>query len=209
MAFHQQPIVLETISARSHFDYHRSVATSEEIGGRKAGVERALREILSSFSKPFGIAFGAAVVVIAILLWIGFANTKGNHLAPTGNIGKVRVQPLDDTSAMVVLDFNLKDDADRPMIVRSIEADIELPNGQTVTGTPFAAADVQKVFRNYPMLGDQYNPLLKARDEVPPHGSVDRMVGISVTAPPADVEKWKHITLRVEDVTGPVAEIRK
>ena len=160
-------------------------------------------------SKAFGIAFGAAILVIAILVWVGFANTKGNHLAPTGNIGKVRVQPLDDNLAMVVLDFNLIDDSDRPMIVRRMEASVELPNGEIVTGTPFAAADVQKVFRNYPLLGEQYNPPLKERDEVPPHGRIDRMVGISIQARPADVEKWKHITLRVEDVTGPVAEIRK
>jgi hypothetical protein len=160
-------------------------------------------------SKPFGIAFGAAILVIVILVWVGFANTKGNHLAPTGNIGKVRVQPLDDTMAMVVIDFNLNDDSDRPMIVRRIEAEIELPNGQTVTGTPFAAADVQNVFRNYPLLGDQYNPPLKQSDQVPPHGRIDRMVGISINASPAEVQKWKHITLRVQDVTGPVAEIRK
>jgi hypothetical protein len=160
-------------------------------------------------SKAFGIAFGAAVLVIVILVWVGFANTKGNHLVPTGKIGKVRVQPLDDTMARMVLDFNLDDDSDRPMIIRSIEATIELPGGKTVTGTPFAAADVQKVFRNYPLLGDQYNPPLKARDEVPPHGRIDRMVGISVQAPPAEVEKWQHVILRIEDATGPVAEIRK
>lgn len=166
-------------------------------------------EIYWNMSKAFGIAFGGAVLVIVILVWVGFANTKGNHLAPTGKIGKVRVQPLDDTTAMVVLDFSLDDDSDRPMIVRSIEAGIELPGGKTVSGTPFAAADVQNVFRNYPMLGDQYNPPLKARDEVPPHGRLDRMVGISVKAPPAEVEKWQHVILRIEDVTGPVAEIRK
>jgi len=160
-------------------------------------------------SKPFGIAFGAAILVIVVLVWVGFANTKGNHLAPTGSIGKVRVQPLDDTMAMLVLDFNLNDDSDRPMVVRRIEADVELPNGQTVSGTPFAAADVRKVFENYPLLGDQYNPPLKERDQVPSHGRIDRMVGIGIKAPPAEVEKWKHITLRVEDVTGPVAEIRK
>lgn len=162
-----------------------------------------------ALSKAFGIAFGAAVVVIAIMLWIGFAETKGNHLAPVGKIGKVRVQPLDDNMAMMVLDFNLSDDSDRPMIVRDIEASVELPNGDTVTGEPFAAADVKNVFKNYPLLGEQYNPPLKARDEVPPHGSIDRMVGISVKAPPAQVEKWKKVTLRVEDVTGPVAVLTK
>jgi hypothetical protein len=186
-------MILNTVSERTHFDYHRSVAI----------------HIPGQVTKPFGIAFGGAVLVIVILVWVGFANTKGNHLVPTGNIGKVRVQPLDDTMAMVVLDFNLNDNSDRPMVVRSIEASVELPNGQTVTGTPFAAADVQNVFRNYPLLGEQYNPPLKARDEVPPHGRIDRMVGISVKAPPSEVEKWKHIILRVEDVTGPVAEIRK
>lgn len=169
------------------------------------------RQAIGNFKerKAFGIAFGATVLVIVILLWVGFAETKGNHLAPAGRIGKVRVQPLDDNMAMMVLDFSLNDDSDRPMTVRSIEATVELPNGQTVTGEPFAAADVQNVFRNYPLLGEQYNPPLKPRDQIPPHGSIDRMVGISIKAPPAEVQKWKHVNLHVEDVTGPVAELRK
>jgi len=160
-------------------------------------------------SKAFGIAFGAAILVIVILVWTGFVKTRGNHLAPTGKIGKVRVQNLDKDMAMMVLDFRLDNDSDRPMIVRNIEASVELPDGDTVTGEPFAAGDVANVFRNYPLLGDQYNPPLKARDHVPPHGSIDRMVGIGLKAPPDQVEKWKHVTLRVEDITGPIAELKK
>lgn len=158
-------------------------------------------------SKPFAVAFGVAIVVIGIAIWLGFAETKGNHLAPVGKIGKVRVQPLDENSAMMVIDFNLRNDSDRPMIVRRIEATVQLPNGDSVTGEPFAAADVQKVFRTYPLLGEQYNPPLKDQDEVPPHGSIDRMVGINLSAPPAQVQNWKQVTLRVEDVTGAAAEL--
>jgi hypothetical protein len=158
-------------------------------------------------SKTFGITFGVALAVIAIVIWVGFAETKGNHLAPVGRIGKIRVQPLDENSAMMVIDFNLRDDSDRVMVVRRIEATVQLPNGDTVTGEPFAAADVKKVFRTYPLLGEQYNPPLKAQDDVPPHGSIDRMVGINIQAPPAQVENWKQVTLRVQDETGPVAEL--
>jgi hypothetical protein len=158
-------------------------------------------------SKAFGIAFGVTLVVIAFLVWRGFVATKGNHLDPVGRIGKVRQQKVDDNEVVVVLDFNLKNDADLPMIVRTVEANIDAPNGSVVNGKMIAAADLANVFRNYPDLGEQYNPPLKARDELKAHDSIDRMAGFLFDVPEDAVLKRKDIVLHIEDITGPVVEI--
>jgi hypothetical protein len=160
-------------------------------------------------NKTFAIAFGAAIVVIAILIWSGFVNTAGNHLAPTGKIGKIRAVAAADDLTYMVIDFNVKNDSDRDMIVRSVESDIATADGDILMGTPVAAADVVAAFQSYPVLGDQYNPVLKERDKIPPHQSLDRMVGLRIDAPIAKVEGRKQVTLRVEDVTGPVLELKK
>ncbi len=160
-------------------------------------------------SKPFGITFGAVVVVIALLVWVGFSRTAGNHLVPTGSIGKVRtIQASDDVTYMVI-DFKIKNDSDRDMIVRNVESTVEAADGSTVSGSPVAAADVAAAFKSYPLLGDQYNPVLKERDVIAAHQSLDRMVGLRIDAPFDKVDRRKRVTLRVEDVTGPVLELTK
>lgn len=160
-------------------------------------------------SKPFGIAFGAAVVVIAIVIWTGFVKTAGNHLAPTGKIGKVRTAQAADDLTYMVIDFNAKNDSDVDMIVHSIEGEIVTADGDTIMASPVAAADVETAFRSYPLLGEQYNPVLKDRDKIPAHQSVDRMVGLSIPASLEKVTGRRSVTLRVEDITGPVLELTK
>ena len=160
-------------------------------------------------SKAFLITFGAAIAVIGVLIWVGFANTEGNHLAPTGSIGKVRTVKATDEVTFMVVDFKVKNDSDRDMIVRSVESAIDTADGGTVTGGGVAGADIKSAFRNYPLLGDQYNPILKERDTIPAHQQVDRMVGIRFDAPFDKVESRTRVILRLEDVTGPVVELTK
>jgi hypothetical protein len=157
-------------------------------------------------SKAFGIAFGAALIVIVVLVWTGFATTKGNHLAPSGTIGKVRVQQVTDDVTFMVIDFNMKNDSDRDMIVHSISGTVQTAEGD-VDGSAVAASDLVSAFRLYPLLGDQYNPVLKERDVLPAHQTLDRMVGIRFDLPLAKVEGRKKIVLKIEDVTGPVLEL--
>ncbi len=160
-------------------------------------------------SKPFLITFAAAVAAIAVLVWIGFARTEGNHLAPAGSIGKVRtIETSDDTTFMAV-DFNIRNDSDRDMVVRSVESTVDAADGSTLTGGAVAAADVAAAFKAYPILGEQYNPVLKERDIVPARHRVDRMVGIRLDAPFAKVEGRRRVTLRIEDITGPVLELMR
>lgn len=160
-------------------------------------------------SKPFLVAFGVAVIAIAGVIWWAFAGTAGNHLVPTGKIGKVRTLGVGDDLTYMVIDFNVRNDSDRDMVVRTVDSVIDTADGGTLMGTPVAVADVKSAFESYPALGEQYNPVLKERDVVSPHQSLDRMVGFRVDAPVAKVEGRKRVTLHVEDVTGPVLELTK
>ena len=160
-------------------------------------------------SKAFLITFGAAIAVIGVLIWVGFAGTKGNHLAPTGSIGKVRTVKATDDVTFMVIDFKVRNDSDRDMIVRTVESAVDTADGGTVMGSGVAGADIKSAFRNYPLLGDQYNPVLKERDTIPAHQQVDRMVGLRFDAPFDKVESRKRVVLRLEDVTGPVVELTK
>jgi hypothetical protein len=159
-------------------------------------------------SKPFAVAFGSAVVVIAILLAIGFHTTKGNHLAPVGAIGKVRTVKVADDITLMIVDFNVKNDSDRDMIVRSVDGTLNTSTGDEQSSA-VAARDAAEAFKDYPLLGDQYNPVLKERDVVPAHQTLDRMVCLRFDVPYEKVEARKGFTLHIEDVTGPVLELKQ
>src|ERR1700691_5336652 len=103
-------------------------------------------------SKAFLITFGVAVVVIGGLIWFGFAKTEGNHLAPTGSIGKVRTVGATDAVTFMVIDFKVKNDSGREMIVRSVETAIDTADGSTAMGSGVAGADIRSAFKNYPLL---------------------------------------------------------
>lgn len=159
-------------------------------------------------SKPFTIGFGVAVVLIAFLIWRGFVETKGNHLEPTGKIGKIRAEKVDDNEMIAIIDFSLQNDADIEMVVRGMEADLTAADGSTVKGSIIAAPDLDNFFRYYPNIGEKFNPPLKMRDALAGHQSTDRMVGIRFDVPEDTWVKRKGISLRIEDKTGPITELK-
>lgn len=160
-------------------------------------------------SKPFLVTFAVAIVVIAALIGFGFLGTKGNHLEPTGKIGKLRVEPVADTTSMVVADFSIVNDSDRTMQVRTIEAKLEMPDGAQGDASPIPAPDLPKIFKAYPLLGEQFNEPLHLREIIPPHKTVDRMLAFQLDVPATLVEARKRFIIRIEDVTGPVLELSK
>jgi hypothetical protein len=159
-------------------------------------------------SKPFGMAFGGAVLVIIVLLWFGFSATKGNHLEPVGKIGRIRVQKVTNEVSFVVIDFSVKNDSDRDMTVHSVTVTIDRPEG-SIDGLAVASKDLDDAFHSYPDLGDKFNPVLKDRDVVPAHKELDRMVAARFDIPVEKVEERSKLTVRVEDVTGPVLLLTK
>jgi hypothetical protein len=159
-------------------------------------------------SKGFGIGFAITLVVIAIIVWrIGVA-TKGNHLAPITKVGKVRIQKVDENESIVFLDFSVNNDSDRKLVVRTVEAHLDSPDGSTVDGGVVAARDLANIFKNYPELGEQYNQPFKAWDEVKPHEKIDRMIGVRFDVPDAKIASRKDFDLRLEDISGIVVDLK-
>ena len=98
----------------------------------------ALRELMhvvgELMSKPLASHLQRPCSSSACLIWYGFGNTKGNHLAPTGSIAKVRTIKATDDVTFMVIDFKVKNDSDRDMVVRSVETAIDTADGGTVNG---------------------------------------------------------------------------
>ncbi|MGI8988079.1 MAG: hypothetical protein ACR2I2_00675 [Bryobacteraceae bacterium] len=157
-------------------------------------------------SKGFAIAFAIGLLLIGALAWSVFYTTKGAHLVPQGSILKVRTQKADEATSVVVIDFRLTNNAEYAMVVRQADLTVQRADGSNVEGLAMAAADVKKLFDYYRLLGEQFNEVLKFRDEVPPRKTVDRMMAFQLDLPYADLEARKKITMRIEDITGPAVE---
>ena len=158
-------------------------------------------------SKTFGIAFGGAVLAIIVLVWGGFIFTKGNHLAPEGFISNVRAQQLTPELIMLVIDYGIVNDSDMQMVVRSIDPWITTADGREIHGTPYASADMAKTEKFYPDLGPLIHPVLTLRGTIDGHKTLNFMVGAGFDATAADFANRKGVTLRIEDITGPVVEM--
>lgn len=158
-------------------------------------------------SKVFGIGFGAAVVAIIVLVWTGFVNTKGNHLAPSGWISNVRVQGLADELTLMVIDFGILNDSDVQMIAAKIDPWIITRGGKEIHGQLFAGSDMAKTFAFYPALGPMLHQPLPLRGRIDGHKTVNLMVGVEFDIPAEAVESRKGVTLRIEDITGPFVEL--
>jgi hypothetical protein len=158
-------------------------------------------------TKAFGIGFGVAALVIIVLVWRGFEDTKGNHLAPGGFISNVRVQAIQDEETLMVIDFRLINDADVTMTAAKIDPWITTHGGQDIHGTLFASADMPKTFQFYPALGPILHPPLLLRGAIDGHQSKDFMIGIEFDVPARVLEGRKSLTLHIEDPTGPFVEL--
>jgi len=159
-------------------------------------------------SKPFALTFVAALLVIGAVIWAVFYTHRGAHIQPRGSILKVRTVKLDDSTSAAVIDLRLSDDADYEMITRTIETSAVTAKGE-IQGNAVAEVDLKDLFRNYPVLGEQYNPVLKPRDKVRPHSSIDREICAQFTIPVQELDQRKDLIVRVEDVTGPTAELHE
>ncbi len=115
---------------------------------------------------------------------------------------------LDDNSSAAIIEMRLTNDSDYGLTARNIEASAVTDKGD-VAGNWIAEGDVKDLFKNYPVLGEQYNPVFKARDKVPPHQSIDREIGMQFMIPVEELDRRKDLLVRVEDVSGPTAELHE
>lgn len=156
--------------------------------------------------RPWIIVGGIAVS--ALLVWWALTVSKGSRPPAVGKIGKVRVQKVDDNESLILFDFNLKNDWNHPVVVRSIEATLAAADGSAVEGHVIAERDLNNVFKNYPELGEKYNPVLTSTDTVGAHDNIDRMLCIRFDASDDTIAKRKDIVIKLEDTSGIVTVIQ-
>ncbi len=159
-------------------------------------------------SKPFAITFLIGLLVIGAGIWVVFLKQEGAHIEPKGSILKVRTLQLDDSHSAAVIAVRMSNDSDYGLVARNIEVWAET-NKSTAQGNVVAEVDVKDLYKNYPVLGEQYNPVYKARDKVPPHSSIDREICAQFSVPVAELDQRKDMIVRVQDINGPSAEMHE
>jgi hypothetical protein len=159
-------------------------------------------------SKQFWIFLLAGLAVVAVLIFLLLAGTKGAHLRLEGKILKVRVLALPSSNAaLVMVDFRATDPSDVPFVVSSVKLHLQPAHGDPVEGLSISKPDMAAVFQYEKLLGPKYNDVLSIRDRINAHQSFDRMVGARFDMPEAAVQARRGLTLRIEEVDGTVAEL--
>lgn len=155
-------------------------------------------------SKNFAIAFGIGIVCIAIAVAGILYIQRGAHIDLPGKILKVRTAPLDESSAVVVIDFRIANPSDYPFIVRTVTVTLEDNSGNQYEGQTVSEMDARQLFGAIPLLGQKYNDTLVMRDKILPHDSQDRMVAARFEAPESKLQARKRFVMRIEEVDGKV-----
>jgi hypothetical protein len=158
-------------------------------------------------SKNFLIAFGIGIVCIAMAaLWVVHMQ-RGAYIDLPGKILKVRTAPLDEASAVAVLDFRVSNPADYPFVIRKVTVALEDDAGNESEGQTVSEVDARQLFQVIPLLGQKYNDTLLMRDSIPPHNSWDRMVAARFEVPESKLEARKRLAVRIEEVDGKVFDL--
>jgi hypothetical protein len=150
--------------------------------------------------------FGAGLAVVAVIIAFVFVAKRGDHLEPKGTILKERTIALNEETSLIVLDFRLVNDSNVSMTVSEIGITAELADGP-IQGRVLPKSDLIGTFGYFPLLGEKYNEAIAARDEVPPHTQVDRMVSATFGTPLSVLDARKKVTLRVEDASRTAVEM--
>jgi len=158
-------------------------------------------------SKNFLMAFGIGVVCIAIAAWWVVHMQRGAYIDLPGKVLKIRTAPLDEGSAIAVVDFRVSNPADYPFVVRTVTVAMEDSSGAEFEGTAVSEVDARQLFQAIPLLGQKFNDTMMMRDSVPPHSSWDRMVAARFEVPESKLEARKRLIVRIEEVDGKVFEL--
>jgi hypothetical protein len=157
--------------------------------------------------KEFLITFGIGLVVILIAVGAILYIQRGAHIELKGAVLKVRTMALDDNSSLAVVDFRFANPSNYPFVVRTVDVSVTGPNGQIYPSTPVSEVDAKRLFEYYPILGQKFNETLLTRDKIPARHSEDRMIAARFEIPVAQLNARKNLTIRIEDVDGPVSEL--
>lgn len=140
--------------------------------------------------------------MVAALVFGVFSSTKESHLQLQGQVLKARTGALSDTDSVAVLDFRVQNTSSRPFVVRTMKLTLEKADGQKEEGSLISKTDMTKLFEYNRFLGSPYNETLIMRDQVSPHGQIDRMAAARFDVPQLQLESAKAIHLWIQDIDG-------
>jgi hypothetical protein len=132
---------------------------------------------------------------------------RGAYIDLPGKILKVRTAPLDEASAIAVLDFRVTNPADYPFVIRKVTVALQDAAGNEAEGQTVSEVDARQLFQVIPLLGQKYNDTLLMRDSIPPHASWDRMVAARFEVPESTLAARKRLVVRIEEVDGKVFDL--
>jgi len=158
-------------------------------------------------SNQFRVTFGVGLVVILIAVGIVLFLQRGSHIELKGAILKVRVLAMDERSAIAVVDFRFANPANFPFVVRTVDVSVTGATGDIYPGSAISEVDANRLFQFYPVLGQKFNDSLLTRDKIAAHSTQDRMIAARFEVPVDKLESRKNLTVRIEDVDGPVSEL--
>ena len=79
---------------------------------------------------------------------------------------------------------------------------LEKADGTRVEGTLVSKVDMKQLFAYNRFLGERYNDALSIKDEVPPHGQIDRMAAAYFDVPQSELDGGRAIHLWIQDMDG-------
>ena len=158
-------------------------------------------------SSQFRVTFGVGMVVVLIAVGVVLFLQRGAHIELKGAILKVRTLAMDEHSSIAVVDFRFANPANYPFVVRTVDVSVAGPAGESYPGTPVSEVDAKRLFQFYPVLGQKFNDSLLMRDKIAGRTTQDRMIVARFEIPVAQLDARKNLTIRIEDVDGPVSEL--
>lgn len=157
-----------------------------------------------------GLLFTLVGLVLVGALIGGFLYyTRGNHLDLTGKITNVRTLPLDEKSALILVDFRVENPSDVEFVVRSVMPQVTAADGSQPEALHVADSDLQRIFAYYQKeLGPRLHPSLLIKQKIAPHQAVEKMVSARFDVPQETLNSRRSVALRLEDVDGTVVLIQ-
>ena len=152
-------------------------------------------------------AFAIGVILVAVGVGAILYMQRNATVQLTGNVLKVRTAPLDEKSAVAVVDFRFTNPSDVNFVVRSVTVHLENPKGDWVDGQTISEVDAKRMFEMLPILGQKFNDTLILREKIAPHTAQDRMVSARFELPEEQLAARKRFLVKIEDVDGKVSEI--
>jgi hypothetical protein len=153
-------------------------------------------------NRDSAIAFGAGLACIALVVGGIVFMQRGDRIELPGKILKVRTAPLDENSAVAVIDFRITNPSGVQFMVRTVSVEMDDNDGKSYLGDVAADMDVTRLFEAVPALGQKFLKTLMARERIAAHDSQDRMVTARFQAPISKLEARKRFVVRIEEVDG-------